>query len=609
MAPRNRHGEAQASDTLILDPLPEIPLQNEYGEIDVDALKGQPLPVLIKKPDLNYGEEVFLIWRGVGADGTPFDELGAAAEVPIDYDPDIGLELHVRNPMVEPFKGGWAFCSYKINDGSESVPDSLRLFCYLGLRDRTGQPETLAVAQGRESHDRVINWTELETEGVLLQAPPYQAMQVGDRVELVIRRFNKDGVEQSAASEFHVVTEQNFGLPLLWPVRKATFTPIRDGRAEIHYQVELDGSALDSPVQVFDITTAPGTTDMLPLPSVDGYTGDPLDPGKHPRGITVRVPAYADMQAGDFVMVHWQEAGSPDTLLRTARMDASSLDASEMVFMIGPEVLRTGDNKVFYQYARVGQALTSETLIVAVAAPRNLVAPAVDKATADGPDKQVLNALNAIQGAYVNVPDFDLRPGERIEVHWAGYPKGGQQVVIEPELGAGRRYKVNPGVVAANMHEAGDVEGRRFPVFYKIVDDQGDPVAESAPVNLRILPLAPNPTLTCAQADANGDLKNSRLVANGALLLITGAGLWSFAAPGQLLTIRIDDLATGVLRNKVAITPAEFTSARVEQWLSRTVYGQMTDNKQYTVVGEVSYDLGDSWHRLPTLSLTPRKTQ
>ena len=607
MAPRNRHSEAQAS--LIHDPLPEIPLRNQHGEIDVDALQGKDLPVLIKKPDLQYGQEVFLIWRGVGADGTPFDELGAATEVPIDYDPVIGIELEVRNPMVEPFKGGWAFCSYKVNDQNESTPDSLRLFCYLGVRDRTGQPETLAVAQGRESHDQVINWTELETEGVLLQAPPYQAMQLGDRVELVIRRFNKDGVEQSQVSEFHDVTEQNFGLPLLWPVRKATFTPIRDGRAEIHYQLELDGGTLDSPVQVFDISTAPSATDLLPLPSVDGYTGDPLDPGRHPSGVTVRVPAYADMQAGDFVMVHWQEAGSPDTVLRTARMDASSLDASEMVFRIGPEVLVTGDNKVFYQYARAGQALTSETLIVTVAAPRKLVAPVVENDNDDGPGKRVLYALNAIHGAYVSVPEFDLLPGEQIEVHWAGYHNGGQQIVRVPEPGAGRRYKVDPGVVAANMHQAGDVEGRRFPVFYKIVDDKGNAVGQSAPVNLRVFPLVPNPTLTCAQAEPNGDLKNSKLVANGAQLLITGAGLWSFAAPGQLLTIRILDLASGVLRNKLPITPAEFTSARVTQWLSRTVYGQMVDNKQYTVIGEVSYDLGDSWHQLPTLSLTPRKTQ
>ncbi|WP_176512072.1 hypothetical protein [Pseudomonas faucium] len=608
MAPRSRHSGAPVSDQLNHDPFPEIPLRNQYGEIDVDALQGQDLQVLVKNPALQYGEEVYLVWRAVGADGTPFDELGAAAEVPADYDPDIGLELIVRNAAVEPFKGGWAFCSYKLNSQDDSTPDSLRLMCFLGLGDRSGRAETLAVAQGRESHDREINWSELETEGVLMQAPPYQAMQVGDRVELVIRRFNRDGAEQTPVSEFHDVTEQNFGLPLLWPVSRSTFTPIREGWAEMHYQIELDGSPFDSPVQVFRITTAPSPTDLLPLASVDGYTGDPLDPGKYPTGVTVRVPAYADMQAGDYVMVHWQEAGTPDTLLNTARMDASSLDASEMVFRIGPQVLRTGDNKLFYQYARAGQALTSETLTVAVAAPRNLVAPVVDRATEDGPSKMVLNALNATQGAYVNVPDFDLRPGERIEVHWAGYPKGGQQVISEPEPGTGRRYKVDPGVVAANMHQAGDVEGRRFPVFYKIVDDQGIPVAESAAVNLRVLPLAPNPTLACVQAEPNGDLRNSKLVANGAQLRITGTSLWSFAAPGQLFTIRIDDLASGVLRNKLPITATEFANARVEQWLSRTVYGQMTDNKQYTVIGEVSYDLGDSWHRLPTLNLTPRKT-
>ncbi|MCE1009750.1 hypothetical protein [Pseudomonas monteilii] len=598
--------DSNADSTRKVDPFPVIPLRNNDGEIDVNALQGQDLEVLIKKPDLQHGQEVFLIWRGVGVDGTPFDELGAAAEVPSDYDPAVGLSLSVKNAMVEPFKDGWAFCSYKVGDFSEATPDSLRLRCYLGVRDKG---ETLAVVQGRESHDRVINWNELETEGVLMQAPPYQAMQPGHRVELVIRRFDQADVEQTPVSEFHEVTAQNVGLPLLWPVSRSEFTPIRGGRAEMHYQVPLDGNPLDSPVQVFEITEAPSATPVLGAPTVDGYTGDPLDPDKYPQGVMVRVPAHPDMQAGDFVLLHWRVAQSADTLLQVARMDASSLEAKETLFLIGPQALQTGNNNVFYQYGRDGRALTSDTLTVVVEAPRNLIAPIIDHAIADGTDKQVLNARNAIDGAYVNVPEFDLRSGESIEVHWLGHPNGGQQVVREPEPGTERRYKVDPGVVAANMHQPGDIEGRRFTVRYKIVDSEGAVVDESSPVNLRVAPLAPNPTMACPQAEANGDLKRSRLTANGAQLLISGLGLWSFAAPGQLLTIRVDGLASGVLRNKVAITVTEFEDARVQQWLSRAVYEQMTDNLQYTVSAEVSYDKGDSWHALPTLKLTPRKTQ
>lgn len=592
-----------------VDPLPEIPLRNNDGEIDVEALNGADLEVLINNPNLLPGHELYLIWRGVGVDGTPFDELGAATEIPIDFKPGDIISLSVKNENVEPYKDGWAFCSYKIDDRSEATPDSLRLFCYLGLRDNPVQAETLAVAQGRESHDRVINWTELETEGVMMQAPPYQAMQPGHRVELVIRRFNQAGDEQTPVSEFHEVTEENVGLPLLWAVSKAAFTPIRGGRAEMHYRVPLDRTPLDSPVQVFQITTAPSGTPVLEAPTVDGYTGDPLDPGKYAKGVKVRVPTHPDTQAGDFVFLQWRVAQSADTLLWFARMDASSLEAKETLFMVGPQALQTGDNQVFYQYARDGRALSSDTLTVVVEAPRNLIAPIIDHAAADGPGKQVLNARNAIDGAYVNVPDFALRPGESIEVHWLGHPNGGQQIVSEPEPGTERRYKIDPGVVAANMHQPGDIEGRRFEVRYMIVDSEGVVVGESSPVNLRVAPLAPNPTMACPQAEANGDLKRSNLTANGAQLRISGLGLWPFAAPGQLLTIRIDDLANGVLRNKVAITDAEFNNARVEQWLSRALYDQMTDNKQYTVTGEVSYDKGDSWHVLPTLKLTPRKTQ
>lgn len=84
---------------------------------------------------------MFLVWLGVGVDSAPCDELGAAAEVPRNYDPAVALSLAVKSVIVEPFKDGWAFCSYKIDDFSEAIPDSLRLLCYLGLGDNPIQAD------------------------------------------------------------------------------------------------------------------------------------------------------------------------------------------------------------------------------------------------------------------------------------------------------------------------------------------------------------------------------------------------------------------------------------------------------------------------------------
>lgn len=237
-----------------------------------------------------------------------------------------------------------------------------------------------------------------------------------------------------------------------------------------------------------------------------------------------------------------------------------------------------------------------------------LVVPRIEQALEDGPGRQMLEAAKAITGAYVSVPDFELRPGEKIEVHWQGYRNGGQQVTAIPESPDTRRYRIDPAVVAANMHQPRDPEGRRFQVFYRIVGEDGTPLQDSPSVDLRIAPLAPNPTIACREADSNGELRNSRLTANGALLLITGAGLWPFAAEGQLLTISIDDVEGGVLRDAKPITVGEVSGARVEQWLSRTVYGRMADGVQHTVRGQVSFDQGDSWHATPLLRLTPRKS-
>ena len=590
-------------------PPPEIPLKNEYDEIDIDALAGQDLQTFIKGDHINPGDTVYPIWRALDPAGMPFDVLGSAYDVAPGYDPDIGLSVPIANRFLVSAKGGWAFYSYKLNGFDDATPDSRRVFCYLGRRDR-GVSEGLSVVQARESHDRVIVWDELETEGVLFMAPPYQAMQVGDSVELVIRRFDATGTERSPVTERYDISASDIGQPLRWQVRKASFTPIREGHADIHYEVALTGrlDVLLSPVQSVQVARAPSPTDYLPEVRIDGHAGDPIDPGRFPDGLTVRVPAYPDMQVGDQLLLYWEGPTSFEPQVRTARMDVSSLQVEDITFGIEAQLLEAGEHRVSYQFARAGAALSSKVMVLQVEAPRMLVVPRIEQALEDGPGRQMLEAAKAITGAYVSVPDFELRPGEKIEVHWQGYRNGGQQVTAIPESPDTRRYRIDPAVVAANMHQPRDPEGRRFQVFYRIVGEDGTPLQDSPSVDLRIAPLAPNPTIACREADSNGELRNSRLTANGALLLITGAGLWPFAAEGQLLTISIDDVEGGVLRDAKPITVGEVSGARVEQWLSRTVYGRMADGVQHTVRGQVSFDQGDSWHATPLLRLTPRKS-
>ncbi|MNN07835.1 hypothetical protein D3C81_1206700 [compost metagenome] len=287
-------------------------------------------------------------------------------------------------------------------------------------------------------------------------------------------------------------------------------------------------------------------------------------------------------------------------------MDASSLQSDETVFRVDASLLVAGDHQVFYQIARAGHALTSNSLEVEFETPRSLAAPLIERAIADTPGKQKLLADSAILGAYVTVPDIPLRPGERFEVHWDGYEKNGKQVTETPVEEGGRRFRIDPGVVAANMHQPGADDSRRFSVFYHIVDEDGVRSAPSAAVDLRVQPLVFDVNITCLQAETNGELRRSRLTPNGAMLEVSGALLWPFAAPGQPFTLAIE--SGTVLRDRVPVTAGEHGNKRIQQWLSVAVYNGLEESKQYTVNGNVSFDSGDSWHALRPLRLTPKKS-
>ncbi|MFJ4457447.1 hypothetical protein ACIP1G_26675 [Pseudomonas sp. NPDC089392] len=592
----------------LFNPAPLIPMRNEYDEIDVSTLNGADLESIVKGDHIAPYDIIYPIWRGVAEDGEPFDKVDSQVEVPGDYDADVGLVVTVANRFVEPYEGGWAFLSYKLNGSDEATPDSRRVFSYLGLRDRSSNAETLAVAQVRESHDLTINFDDLPSDGARFLVPRYQAIQVGDKATLTMRRFTATGEDKGDVTAEYVVTAENLQQIPYWQLSKGSFVSIRDGgRAEVHYEVALAGSSdlLVSPVQKFTVTGVASVIDLLPKASIDGYAGEPLDPGFFPDGLTVRLPMYADVQPGDHVLLHWKGPAQPEPVVLTARMDASSLEGKEVVFHVPPDLLVLGEHTVFYQFARSGQALSAEALSVELKVPRELSAPDIERAAADGVGRQQLQAGDAILGAYVVVPDVAL-PGETIEVHWEGYPNNGQQITDMPEEAGGRRFKIAPAVVAANMHQPLDPDGRRFRVYYYVINADGVRSKPSTAVDLRVVPLALGNTIFCREANNDGELYASSLTANGALLRVTGTGLWPFAAKDQLFTMAVQGVA--VLRDAKPITAAEMSSATVDQWLSRTVYGDMEDNKQHTLSGDVSFDKGDSWHSLEPARLTPKKS-
>jgi hypothetical protein len=127
-------------------------------------------------------------------------------------------------------------------------------------------------------------------------------------------------------------------------------------------------------------------------------------------------------------------------------------------------------------------------------------------------------------------------------------------------------------------------------------------------VDLRVHPATLNTNITCLEARSNGELWASDLERlQAAKLQVSGARLWTFAAPGQLFTLAIE--AGPILRNKRPVSAEENNRGLIQQLLSKTVYDTLPDSRQFTVMGTVSFDEGDSWHALLPLRLIPKKNK
>jgi len=436
-------------------------------------------------------------------------------------------------------------------------------------------------------------------------------MQVGDTVELTMRKFDKEGEEVEPAHIVHEVTEANNHEPLQWQVTRSHFIRVRGGRVEFQYRITLasGGTQVESPVQTMEVLEDPSPTERLPAPCADDVADRPVDPGNFLDGVVLRIPVYPDIQAGDHLLVSWQRPDQSEPHVQFARMDASSLKSKETVFRIDASMLVLGEHEIVYQYARTGVELTSHPLRIEFDTPRVLPAPTIDYARPDtAPGTQVLRADDATMGAYVVVPDVFLLEGEYFEVHWDGYVHNGKQTTHTPVETGGRKFKIDPGVVAANMHPPYQDNSRRFSVFYVIVDKEGKRSAPSQMVDLRVQPATLNTNITCPEAKSNGELWASDLeLRQAARLQVRGVRLWTFAAPGQLFRLAIEE--GPVLRDGQPVSGDENNRGLIEVLLRKAVYNTLPDNQQFTVTGTVSFDEGDSWHPLPPLRLIPKKSK
>lgn len=570
-------------------PMPFIPRLTEDSEIDVEALGSEDLETYVKYAGMQDGDEIRVRWRGCNAAGVAFDDLGSVSTV-IDFDPTLGMLVPINNRILVETLGGAGFYSYAVNGDPE---ESDRTFCLIGLRTRPVASERLPVVQVTQSHDLVIALDELGSTTTVTVAP-YQAMRNNDEVTLIFQGYDDEDFAMPEKTYPLLVDEAQVGQPMQWAIPRSQFLPLGGGRVELHYEIQLQGGlvSVDSPPQVFRVmASGAGLSPRLAEVQIDGYSGGDLDPSTFPTGLTLRIPHHDGAQPGDHVMLYWD--GSADSFVHSQRLDASSVEGSEVVFSAPAAWLEPGELTLSYQLARQGLALSAQPLSVQVVVPRVLSAPSMEASGSDGATNQVFAmGENLGAGAWINVPaSVQLRPDETLNVHWDGHPNGGRYTATAPaDPSKPLRFLIPPAFVAPNMEATDEGTAKRFDVTYQILPggSRSDPLR----VRIKPVPIGRYSHIVCDEAEGNGDLLLSELKGRPATLILES---WIFMNIGQKVKIWISGngesgAISEMLRDAVEVDETEMSTGFVYANIPFALLERFKRNSSPVIHVTVSFD-------------------
>jgi hypothetical protein len=459
----------------------------------------------------------------------------------------------------------------------------------------------LPVAQIKLSHDLSIDPDKLTEQDVPTVVPVYPGMSPGDVIAFIWQGYYQ-GVPEPPWKRS--ITVNLPGRPLVLGLPNIEVLIVDGGHADISYQLTSaqDGSTTPSPVQTLQVTQT--TTPLLAAAAVvDHVPGQPLDPSDYPEGIVVQITAYPGMSLGDQVLLYGDGANRQTSFVQSVQVEASHVQDAKVEFEVAQEWLLLhveSDVSLFYQFARVGAAQSSEAVVLTVHKAAPLPPPIIERASAEGDPGEYhgfLPALQATSGVYVKVPEsVPLGAGDKVEVHWQGHPAGGQFIAVEPYSAQDvRRFLIPASAVPANM---GTGDSKRFDVFYRLIPASGAQ-RDSIPFGLRIVPLdtARYPTIQWDRLGGAATLSLQTVPANGEELRVDS---WPFMGAGQLVTFEATGVtATGaptriVVRDALPVTAQELAAKAVRGKLALTFLQGLKLNEFITLTASVSFDGGET---------------
>ncbi|MFB4394945.1 MULTISPECIES: hypothetical protein [unclassified Pseudomonas] len=571
-------GQHEVGKGSIIPPRPIIEGLTPYDEIDLDELGNNDLVVRITYDNIKIGDNVGVRWSGADHLGVPVEGSVSLDIDETNFDPSTGwAQAVVLNQYVIQATDGYAFFSFT---PPAPASESFRAFCFVGVR--RGRFEQMPVAQVRESHALFIDPRQLGSAGATVLVPPYSAMQVNDQVTLTFDGYDSGGVHDETWKRTLTITEELLGKPLRWAVPRSQFDFIEQGHAEIHYEVAFRDQSvrLESPMQTFRIDPVPATPAPLPVLTIDGYSGGPLDPVLFPNGLTLRIPTYAQAMVDDWLMLHVND----EPAQHYQRLDLSSLESGMLFFHLATQRLEgLARVSLAYQLAREGLAWRSEVLEIELVLRREFPALSVRDAQSESSGDQiraVLHGTAATGGAVINFPQIELQPDESLEVHWEGRSEMGRAVIglaSVPEQG----LLMDKGKVAANMEVSPDARGKRFPVYYKVLP--GGHESERLHLSVTPLPQSSYPAIRCTP---NRGVYVHLADITGAYATLT-LDAWPFMSEGQVLNISIVGVVNGGTSpthlRRSAVTAQEVQKGEVVLPLEKATLERFDNNSTFTL--------------------------
>ncbi|SFW84165.1 MULTISPECIES: hypothetical protein [Pseudomonas] len=465
----------------------------------------------------------------------------------------------------------------------------------------------LPVAQFKESHDCDVDLSLIVGSDATVVAPPYQAMSVGDKVKLTLKRYFSDGIPWEDFTREKNLSQFDIGRPVQWAVPLSQLQFIENGSALMSYSVVYATPTVPTHSQEQALRIVTPQAPLLPAPRVKDFTGDMLDPEAYPNGLVLVIEIYPGIQVDDDVVLYaW---GNPRAV-KAVRVDQSTVDSQLLELSVDYDWLAANNGKaveLMYQYAREGNAGTSMPLSLMLRRPLYLPHPIIDRVVWDGEDDEYrgyLQAASLTGGVVIDVPEEAvIGADDKVQMHWEGYGDTGSHIA-DPSAEGPRRFKIPRRAVPANM-------GKRLDVFYKVTPP-GEQPYPSGIFDLEIKDIDVDrgwPVLQISAPPSPGNIISLVTVTenDGVTFLL---GSWTFMAPGQRVKIYANGVLPGGGEEAIdlragddeVVTQDEYNAGQLFSTLPRSFLEKLQIGNQFDVFVKTSFDEGFSYKSFPLIS-------